>query len=142
MAAVPFRPPAEAVIVTDPSSTAVTNPDDDTVALVSLSLTQDTAADTTSLRPFRTVACSCCVAPMSTVADVGETVTLAIASSGSGSVPPSPPHAARVSRAKDTPMVGMKERDRCRAERECISGSGGGIVDCRAGPTSVALLVR
>jgi hypothetical protein len=92
-------------MVAIPSATPVTRPDEFTVAVATAELDQVTVAVTGSPAAFRGVATKAVVAPMSTVADGGATMTVATVVSGPGPTPFSPPHdvatrAARPARMK------------------------------------------
>jgi hypothetical protein len=87
-------PRADAVATATPSETPVTRPvSSSMLAMEGAELDHSTATCTVSPRPLSTVALSWMVAPMSTVAGEGVTMTVATASIGSGPVPsprPSP----------------------------------------------------
>jgi hypothetical protein len=72
--------PAIAVMVVDPTARPVTSPVDDTLAVLVLLVNHVTVSFVSTLpSPSLTVALSCTVAPTGTEAEVGATVTLAIA---------------------------------------------------------------
>src|SRR5688500_6519700 len=82
-AAVPLFPSLVAVMVADPSAFAVASPDELTATTAALLLDQVT------VRPDRvlplasfSVAVSCCVPPTPSVAEAGETVTVATGADG------------------------------------------------------------
>ena len=105
----PDLPPAEAVMMADPAPTPVTIPDELTVATVGAELDHVGEVFTTLPCPFSTVADSWVVAPTSTVAELGETDTVLMASSGSGPrsgpTPLSPPPQAARPRGRDRKRI-------------------------------------
>src|SRR5687767_1296738 len=85
MAALPLFPSLVAVIVADPSATAVTRPVALTVAAVSSLLVQlTTRPDSGAPFASRGVAVSCTVAPLATVASAGSIVTAATGTTSAG----------------------------------------------------------
>jgi hypothetical protein len=82
---VPLFPSLVAVMVADPAATAVTKPLEDTVAMDALDVDQVILRPVRTLPPpSRRVAWSCAVLPTSTVAVVGDTMTVATGSGGGG----------------------------------------------------------